>query len=174
MNRTRVNVATWIVVFHIVIVALHGLAHAKTQVMLSPSGNAFVIGVVVIAPMVAVLLLRTRLGPFGALLLFGSLFGAFLFGVYNHVLAPGADQLPSIPPGPWQAPFRWTAVLLAIVEGAGASLAVTLLDAQRNPCSRARSTRHEPEGARSLCGKRSACERRARHLSRRPKSVSSG
>lgn len=127
MSWTRLNIATWIVALHAVIVALHGLAHNKTQVTLSPGGNAFVIGVVVIAPIVAALLLRTRAAGLGALLLCGSLLAAFFFGVYNHFLASGPDQLPSIPPGPWQASFRWTAVLLALVEGVGSLFAVTFV-----------------------------------------------
>ena len=47
-----------------------------------------------------------------------------IFGLWNHFLAAGADHIKSadhismIGAGPWQGPFRVTAIALAVVEAA--------------------------------------------------------
>jgi hypothetical protein len=52
--------------------------------------------------------------------------GALIFGVWNHFLVSGADHVNMIGPGYWQAPFRLTAVAVAVVEAAGTVTAVAV------------------------------------------------
>lgn len=50
--------------------------------------------------------------------------GAFLFGLLNHFLLPGSDNVAHVPPGVWQLPFQVTAVLLAILQALGTGIGV--------------------------------------------------
>jgi hypothetical protein len=86
------------------------------------------IGVVIgIAPLVALFLLSTRWLQWGGLLLCLCMLGSLLFGVWNHFLLPGPDNLASLSAGIWQIPFRITAVLLALIEAAGTIAGTWLL-----------------------------------------------
>ena len=52
---------------------------------------------------------------------------AFLFGVWNHFLLPGSDNIGQVPPGVWQQPFKVTAVLLTILQAAGIGIGIWCL-----------------------------------------------
>jgi len=83
--------------------AIHALAHSGANIWLSFLGNAFVVVVILIAPLVSLFLFHTaRLEWLGALLLFLSMLAAFLFGVWNHFLLSGSDNIWHVPPGVWQ------------------------------------------------------------------------
>ena len=127
--RVSVSILIWL---HVVVVVLHGMAHGGAGVpFTSLSANALVvlaIGVVIgIAPLVALFLLSTRWFPWGALLLCLCMLGSLLFGVWNHFLLPGPDNIASLPAGIWQLPFRITAFSLALIEAAGTIAGVWLL-----------------------------------------------
>ena len=53
--------------------------------------------------------------------------GALVFGIWNHFLVIGTDHVKMIGSGYWQAPFRLTAVAIAVVEAAGTVAAVAAL-----------------------------------------------
>ena len=73
---------------------------------LPPAATAFVILVIVLAPFLALALMRASRLWAGALLLFGSMLGALLFGIAFHYLLPGSDNVADVPPGLWQLPFQ--------------------------------------------------------------------
>jgi hypothetical protein len=107
------------VLAHALVSVPHGLAHAQEQAYLPRVATAFVIVVIVLAPFVALGLLRLNKPRVGALLLFGSMLGALLFGITFHYLLPGADNVAHVPAGSWQLPFQLTSALLVAVEAAG-------------------------------------------------------
>jgi hypothetical protein len=108
------------------------VANTGANIWLSFLGNAFVVVVILIAPLVSLFLLHTaRLAWLGALLLFLSMLGAFLFGVWNHFLLPGSDNIGQVPPGVWQQPFQVTAVLLNILQAAGTGIGIWCLSEAR-------------------------------------------
>src|SRR5690348_12294499 len=119
MKDKLLRYSTVAVLAHAVVSAPHGLAHAQEQAYLGPAAMAFVIVVIVLAPFVALGLLRMNKLWAGALLLLGSMVGALLFGIAFHYLLPGTDNVADVPAGSWQLPFQLTSALLVAVEGAG-------------------------------------------------------
>jgi hypothetical protein len=130
-HKARIS-AVVIVCLDLAVNFIHALAHINANIWLSILGNVFVVGVILIAPLVSLFLLHTaRLEWLGALLLFLSMLAAFLFGVWNHFLLPGSDNIGHVPPGVWQQPFQVTAVLLTILQGAGAGIGIWCLSEAR-------------------------------------------
>ncbi len=126
-HTARISAAV-IVWLDLAVNVIHALAHVGANIWLSFLGNAFVVVVILVAPLVSLFLLHTaRLEWLGALLLFLSMFGAFLFGVWNHFLLPGSDNIGHVPPGAWQQPFRATAVLLTVLQAAGTGIGIWCL-----------------------------------------------
>src|SRR5579859_3438633 len=79
---------------HAIVAVLHGMTHAGTNIWLtSIFSNAFVVVVIYIAPLVALSLLYTRWYQWGIWLLFLSMVGSLLFGLWYHFLLPGADNV---------------------------------------------------------------------------------
>ena len=126
-HKARIS-AVGIVWLDLAVNVIHALAHIGANIWLSFFGNVFVVGVILVAPLVSLFLLHTtRLEWLGALLLFLCMLGAFLFGVWNHFLLPGADNVAHVPAGVWQQPFQVTAVLLAILQAAGTGIGLWCL-----------------------------------------------
>jgi hypothetical protein len=137
-HKARIS-AVVIVWLDLAVNFIHALAHIGANIWLSFLGNVFVVGVILVAPLVSLFLLHTtRLEWLGALLLFLSMLGAFLFGVWNHFLLFGSDNVAHVPAGVWQQPFQVTAVLLTILQAAGAGIGLWCLS--------------EAIHARALCG----------------------
>ena len=133
LAHNSLRYATMIVWLHVIMTVLHGLSHVENSIWLSFSGDAFVTVVIVLAPLLALLLLHSRgLWP-GALLLALSLLGALIFGLWNHFLVPGADNVAQVPPGPWHLPFLITSILLALLEAVGTGIGVWCLYAMARP-----------------------------------------
>jgi hypothetical protein len=126
-HKARIS-AVVIVWLDLIVNVIHALAHIGANIWLSFLGNAFVVGVILIAPLVSLFLLHTaRLEWLGALLLFLSMLAASLFGVWNHFLLPGSDSIGHVPPGVWQQPFQVTAVLLTILQAVGTGIGIWCL-----------------------------------------------
>ena len=119
MNRW---LGTVVVLVHFAVVVFHGSAHTNLKVDLAAWQSVFVLIVIVVAPLVAAILIWTRLSRFGFVLLAASMAGALLFGVYFHYLAISPDHVSHLPPGDAQGAFRWTALLLAITEAIGLTI----------------------------------------------------
>jgi hypothetical protein len=117
-----VSYAIALIIIHALVSMLHGAAHQRLNVPLSLSQQLYVVLIIFIAPLVAGLLLWRKQYLRGALLLFGSMTGALVFGVYNHFVTIGPDHVSHLrvaATGAWVTVFQVTAVLLAIVEAVG-------------------------------------------------------
>ncbi|HYL15050.1 MAG TPA: hypothetical protein VEV41_18565 [Terriglobales bacterium] len=123
MNRSA-KYATAIVVAHLLVNIVHGLAHRELHVGLAPLASIFVIVVVLISPLIAMALLWTAEQRLGLILLSLSMFGSLLFGLYHHFLAVGPDHVHSQPPGPWGITFVLTSYLLLITEAIGSYVGI--------------------------------------------------
>lgn len=126
MNRSTKYV-TAIVIAHLLVNIAHGLAHQDLRVGLAPRDLIFVVMVVLISPLLAMGLLWTAAKLLGLMLLSLSMFGSFLFGLYHHFLAMGADHVRSQPPSPWGLAFVLTAYGLLITEVIGTYVGVHFL-----------------------------------------------
>jgi hypothetical protein len=109
---------TVLVAVHLLVTLWHGYAHTRLGVTLSPVQDAFVLLVIVLAPLVAGLLVWTRYRRIGVWVFFLSMLGSFLFGIYHHFVAVSADHVLHLPNGSADArsAFIASAALLALVE----------------------------------------------------------
>jgi hypothetical protein len=112
-----------LIALHFIVSAVHGAAHLNLHIDLKTWQTVYVLVVITALPLVSGFLLwrRARSGFF--LLLF-SMLGSLIFGGYYHLIATGADNVGSLGPHTWSAPFQGTAVLLALTEAAGTLTAV--------------------------------------------------
>ena len=111
-----------VIIAHAVISSLHGSAHRRLGIELSPAQLVFIAIVIIVAPLLAGLLIWKGTRTAGALLLAFSMAGAFLFGVINHFVLISPDHVqhvPGLPGSPRVLLFQITAVLLALVEAIG-------------------------------------------------------
>jgi len=117
---------TAIVVAHLVISILHGLAHRELHVVLAPPASIFVIVVTLIFPLIAMGLLWAGKERLGLLLLSLALFASLIFGLYHHFMAAGPDNV-------WRRPIAWgttfhlTAYLLCVTEAIGTYVGIHFL-----------------------------------------------
>ncbi len=126
MNRNRSS-SNWmwmaaIVLVHLVISIVHGMAHAKAHVVLSTSANAFVFAVILGGPLLGLGWMWRDEGT-GAWLIAFSMAGALIFGLVNHFVLSSQDHVAHIDVQ-WRPLFATTAVLLVITEAVGSGLAV--------------------------------------------------
>ena len=117
-SRPRPFAALALILIHLVISTVHGIAHQGALVALTTFGNVYVIVVITVAPLVAGALLFTRKRKVGALLLALSMLGSFIFGFWYHFLSSTNDNVAQVH-GPWHITFRWSAMALAAIELAG-------------------------------------------------------
>lgn len=124
-TRALKAAALGLVGFHFLTVVLHSIAHEILAVKATPAQLAFIVPVIIIAPVVAgLMLLKFRSG--GSLLLLVSMLGSFAFGVYYHFVADTIDHVAHVArlqPEFWSGMFRGTAYLLAASEVLGAAVA---------------------------------------------------
>lgn len=121
-----VRYAILVVLAHIIITGMHGIAHQQAGVSISDFQSAYVFLVTLAAPIAAAVMLflnkpKIQLG--GAWLLLVSMLGSLLFGLVYHVLLPGSDNIFTIimhePLLDSAVFFTSTAMLLVIVDGVG-------------------------------------------------------
>ena len=115
-RRSIVLLSTVSVVVHLVVSMVHGRAHEQLAVGLSNWQNIYVLTVIVVAPLIAMLLIWTRLARFGLVLLVISMAGSLIFGVAYHYIVISPDHVSHLPPGDAQGLFRTTALLLVLTE----------------------------------------------------------
>jgi hypothetical protein len=100
------------------IVALaHGAAHSGAAVPLSRAQQLFVVIVILVGPVAGLVFRRVRPRA-GAAVITATMAGALIFGVVNHFLLPGTDNVLEVQ-GAWRAVFGSTAALLALLELGG-------------------------------------------------------
>jgi hypothetical protein len=120
-----------VVAIHFVVVVLHSIAHQVLPVNASSAQLAFIVPVIVVAPVVAAIMLP-KFEKAAMVLLTASMLGSFLFGVYYHFIADTIDHVAHVAhrePLFWSQMFLTTSYLLAITEAAG--LVVGLLSLLR-------------------------------------------
>ena len=125
--------ALGVIIFHFVIVVLHSIAHEVLPVKATPAQLAFIIPVIVLAPIVAAFMLP-KFNKAGTVLLTASMLGSFVFGVYYHFIADTIDHVGHVAhmqPVFWSQMFQITAYLLAISELFGTVIGLRSLLAQR-------------------------------------------
>jgi len=116
ITRKHRIVCTLAVLAHLVVNILHARAPDDLGVGLNTFQNIYVFGVILIAPLIAMLLLWTRYARTGLLLLVISMAGSLIFGVVYHYVVVSPDHVSHLPPGDAQGMFRITAVLLMLTE----------------------------------------------------------
>ena len=123
------RIALLVVAIHFVVVVLHSIAHEVLSVKATPAQLAFIVPVIIVAPVVAGLMLL-KFAKFGVLLLTASMIGSFVFGVYYHFIADTIDHVDHVArlePPFWSQMFLATSYLLAISEMAGAAVGLIWL-----------------------------------------------
>jgi hypothetical protein len=109
--------AILVVLFHIIITGVHGIAHQQAGVSISDFQSVYVFLVTVAAPITAVIMLlflnKQKIQRGGAWLL--------LFGLVYHILLPSSDNIFMVMQNSSldSVVFTSTAILLVIVDGAG-------------------------------------------------------
>jgi hypothetical protein len=121
-NRFADIFLTVVVLVHLVVTVFHGWAHTGAVVPASTIATIYILGVIVLAPLVGVGLLWKFSVSSGAWILALSLAGAFVFGVVNHFMLESPDHVAHIA-AEWRVIFGATAVLLALTEALGSGLA---------------------------------------------------
>ena len=127
LNNRIALLVTLIVLAHLVINVLHGQAHTKLGVGLSNWQQAYVVLVILLAPLVALVMSWTRFARAGVWLLFVSMLGALIFGGVYHYIIISNDHVAHLPPGDARGLFQVTAVLLLVTETAGVLVAAIIL-----------------------------------------------
>ena len=141
--RTLKVTALAVVAFHFVVVVLHSIAHQVLPVKATPAQLAFILPVIIVAPVVAGLMLLKFVKP-GMLLLAVSMLGSFVFGVYYHFIADTIDHVAHVThthPNFWGQMFQATAYLLALSEILGAAIGLIALTTYSDRSATSGSTR---------------------------------
>jgi len=94
---------------HLLFTVVHGLAHAGIPVPVRDWQNAFAVGVILVAPLVAAGLVLSGRGRVGAALAFLSGFAALAFEGLFHFVVANPDHVGAVEAG--QTVFAATAIL---------------------------------------------------------------
>ena len=132
MKNNKSSIWIWIaalVLVHFAITILHGTAHARANVPLSPAANVFVFAVVVAGPLIG-LGLTWPAQRAGGWLIALTMAGGLVFGFVNHFVLASPDHVAHVDPQ-WRPLFTTTAVLLVLTEALASGLAVRSVWARR-------------------------------------------
>src|SRR5688572_3318609 len=99
LNRL-VRVIAALVSVHLALVVVHTIAHVGLQIMPGQADTVFIVGIIMIAPVAALLLFRFA-DLLGSGLSVVSMIAAFAYGFYGHFLAPGPDDVAIVPSNAW-------------------------------------------------------------------------
>ncbi|HEX3252477.1 MAG TPA: hypothetical protein VHS05_23770 [Pyrinomonadaceae bacterium] len=124
---------TIVVLAHLAVNILHGQAHTRLGVGLSAWQQAYVIAVILLAPLVALALVFTRYARTGLWLLLASMLGSLIFGACYHYVVISPDHVAHLPAGAARGLFRITALLLLLTEALGVAVAGTGLRRPSKP-----------------------------------------
>lgn len=115
---------TAIVLIHEVINGLHGLAHIKIPVPLSPIQGLLVLAVIFLAPIIAAILLWTRFSRIGVWFLLNAMAGSILVSTYIHLIAVSPTHTFQVSWQGWGLLFYTTAILSLVIDGLGCWISV--------------------------------------------------
>jgi len=127
--RKFVLTTALVVLVHTLVMLVHGVAHMRLKVELSPWDGIYVLCIVGTGPIAGLLLLRSSRKRAGATILLTTMIGALFFGLWKHFMAHGADHVMDLQAGPWRLPFQVMAAMVAVSVSAGAVRAFVLLRA---------------------------------------------
>ena len=142
MSRQPASYAICVILIHLAVSLVHGLAHTRLGISLNATQTIFVGTVITLAPLVAGYLLWTNKLRAGGTLLAASMIGALVFGVYYHFIASGADNVHHrFPLGSanWKERFDQTAAEIAVLEALGIILGCIVVLKSRGKASKATS-----------------------------------
>ena len=122
LSNRQVTYATTLLVVHLVVTVGHSIAHVGASVFLPPGLTAVIQLVFLLGPIAGVVLLRRGRERLGAAVFTASMVVALAFGFAFHFVLDTPDHVAAVPAGPWQLPFRLTAVAFFPVDAAGALL----------------------------------------------------
>jgi|GEM_PF-537045 len=125
--RTYITAAALVVLLHTLAMLVHGAAHMRLNIELSAWANIYVLCIVGIGPITGFFFLKSSRQRTGATILFTTMVGALVFGVWKHFIAHGPDHVMHLQASGWRLPFQATAVLLAASELVGAIVPFRLL-----------------------------------------------
>jgi hypothetical protein len=126
VNRA-VKYGTALVLVHLMVNIIHGAAHRELGVELGPAAMLFVIGIILLCPLSAMILLWTSQRRLGVVILTLSMAASLVFGLYNHFAVRGPDHVGEQGPGPWGTAFVLTAYLLFFTEAMGTCMGLYFL-----------------------------------------------
>jgi len=140
--------APLLVSVHLAALVAHGSAHSHLNIAVGKWQKAFIAIIIFVVPLIATMMLWTRVRKPGVILLGLSLAGSLVFGVSYHFLSAGPDSVFGQYHSHWGSAFRATAILLALIEAAGLMLCVFVLLAE--PSGTAASGMHSPSSSPCL------------------------
>jgi hypothetical protein len=127
MKDLEVKYGTAIVLAHLVVNIMHGMAHRELRVELGQAAMLFVAGVILLCPLLAMVLLWASQKRLGLIILTVSMAASLVFGLYNHFAVKGPDHVGQQAPGPWGTAFVLTAYVLLLTEAIGAYIGLYFL-----------------------------------------------
>lgn len=136
VNWLRLSICI-IILLHIIFEIIHGLTHEELQITLSSFQFAYVLLVILVTPIISMILIIIKSISFqrvGAILLLGSMLGSFIFGVFNHIITPGLDNIFTVETNLWGLLFQSSAIFLLIINAIGVGLGVWLLFEENKLC----------------------------------------
>jgi len=101
---------------HFAVLVAHGSAHSQLHIGVGTWQKAFIAIVIFMVPLIATVMLWTRVRKLGVILLGVSLAGSLVFGVSYHFVIAGPDNALGPYHSDWESAFRATAALLALIE----------------------------------------------------------
>jgi hypothetical protein len=121
-----------VVLAHIIVNGLHGIAHQQAEVSISDLQFAYVFLVIFVAPIAATVMLSfnrpKKMQRGGAWLLLVSMLGSLLFGFAYHIVLPSSDNLFTVMHGSSLNNaifFTSTAILLVVIDAVGSWVGAT-------------------------------------------------
>lgn len=117
------------ILFHLVVTTIHGQAHRKLHIGLSPLQTIFVLTVIFAFPLIAALLLITGKTRAGAWILAISMTASMIFGVWNHYIVMSPDNVAEVAylaNRYWAMAFEVSALMIALTEVLAAAIGVRL------------------------------------------------
>src|SRR2546428_3348454 len=112
-----------LVLAHFVVNLVHATAHFGLQILPASLDIVFILGVILVGPIVALIILRFN-PPLAAALLAVLMGASFVYGLVSHFLVPGPDNVTLIRSQTWTALCVATAFLLGVLELGGLLVAV--------------------------------------------------
>jgi hypothetical protein len=125
MSRNGNSAWRWlaaVVLTHLAVSMVHGIAHAQAQVPLSPAANMFVFIVILAGPLVG-LALTWPARRLGSWVVATTLAASLVFGLVNHFVLASPDHVAHVA-AEWRPLFTATAMGLAVTEALGSGLAI--------------------------------------------------